>query len=90
MSELKQQQRKTKKQRSSAEVKQPGVIPDSTSQDQIALLKQEIARLKRENRDLREQIAVLNRNATSPRQSHQDSVREQQHNFFKYSNARRY
>jgi hypothetical protein len=91
MNEPKPQQRKTKKQeRSLPEVKQSGEISDSTSQDDIALLKQEIARLQRENRDLQERIAALNRNATSPMQSHQDSVREQQHNFFKYSNARRY
>jgi hypothetical protein len=91
MSEPKPQQRKTKKEpRSSPEVKQSGVIPDSASQDDIARLKKEIARLQQENRELQERIAVLSRNATSPRQTHEDSVREQQHNFFKYSNARRY
>jgi hypothetical protein len=49
-----------------------------------------IARLEAENKTLRQQLAATdNRVAESPRSSG-DSVREQQHNFFKYSNTRRY
>jgi hypothetical protein len=90
MSEPKPAKRKIKKQQHpSPELEQSGVVVDSTRREDVAFLKQEIVRLQRENRDLQERIAMLSRNATSPRQS-QDPVREQQHNFFKYSNARRY
>jgi hypothetical protein len=58
-------------------------------QDLIAL-KERISRLEAENKGLREQIATLTSTANRPAQSYTDSVREQQHNFFKYSNIRRY
>ena len=63
------------------------------AEDEVAALRREVARLEVENRTLRQQIAVLaSRSAASPTstRSADDSVREQQHNYFKYSNARRY
>jgi hypothetical protein len=56
----------------------------------LIALKERISRLEAENKGLREQIATLTSIANRPVQSHTDSVREQQHNFFKYSNIRRY
>jgi archaellum component FlaC len=58
--------------------------------EEVAGLKKRIARLESENRQLRKQIAVLTDSMGRSSQSHPDSVREQQHNFFKYSNVRRY
>ncbi len=57
---------------------------------EVAVLKKRIARLESENRKLRKQIAVLTDSTDRSSQSPSDSVREQQHNFFKYSNVRRY
>jgi hypothetical protein len=65
---------------------------DSTGgakRDDVVTLKKRIARLEAENRQLRNQIAVLRNSMNRSSQSLSDSVREQQHNFFKYSNARR-
>jgi hypothetical protein len=67
---------------------------DSTSQlggnEEVFKLKKRISKLEAENESLRDQIAALTANASRPTQSYRDSVREQQHNFFKYSNIRRY
>ena len=60
---------------------------NSDGQDE---LRNQIARLEAENHNLRQQIAVLTSSAAGPPHSEKDSVREQQHNFFKYSNIRRY
>jgi hypothetical protein len=68
--------------------------PDSSNsirdQESVAALKKEIRRLEAENKNLREHIAALSASPRQPVQSSSDSVRDQQHNFFKYSNARRY
>jgi hypothetical protein len=68
--------------------------PDSPNsirdQENVTALKKEIKRLEAENKNLREHIAALSASPRQPVQSPSDSVREQQHNFFKYSNARRY
>lgn len=58
--------------------------------NEIRALKDYIAKLEAENRTLRQQIAAMSVRATEPRRSTEDSVREQRHNFFKYSNIRRY
>ena len=60
---------------------------NSDSED---VLRNQIARLEAENHNLRQQIAVLTSSASGPPRSEKTSVREQQHNFFKYSNIRRY
>jgi hypothetical protein len=58
--------------------------------EDVALLKKEILRLEAENKKLHKQIAKLTNGKTPPVPSGSDSVREQRHNFFKYSNIRRY
>ena len=50
----------------------------------IAELKEQVSALQLENSRLREQKTIV------VERSRGDSVKEQQHNFFKYSNARRY
>ena len=57
--------------------------------EEVVALKKRITRLEAENRQLRNQIAVLTGSMNRSSQSLSDSVREQQHNFFKYSNVRR-
>jgi len=57
--------------------------------EEVVALKKRITRLEAENRQLRNQIAVLTDSMNRSSQSRSDSVREQQHNFFKYSNVRR-
>ena len=57
--------------------------------EEVVALKKRITRLEAENRQLRNQIAVLTDSMNRSSQSLSDSVREQQHNFFKYSNVRR-
>jgi hypothetical protein len=68
-------------------------VPGETSSNEraeVATLKKRIAQLIAENESLRRQLASTNHQAPSPSRSDDDSVREQRHNFFKYSNLRRY
>ena len=67
----------------------PGEI-SSTERAEVAALKKRIEQLVAENESFRWQLASTNYLAPSPSRSNDDSVREQQHNFFKYSNLRRY
>ena len=67
----------------------PGEI-GSNERAEVAALKKRIAQLVAENESLRRQLASTNYEAPSPSRSNNDSVREQRHNFFKYSNLRRY
>jgi hypothetical protein len=62
----------------------------SDEQAEVAALKKRIAQLVAENESLRRQLASTNYEAPSQSRSNNDSVREQRHNFFKYSNLRRY
>ncbi len=57
--------------------------------EEVVGLKKRITQLEGENRQLRNQIAVLTDSMNRSSQSLSDSIREQQHNFFKYSNVRR-
>ncbi len=66
---------------------------EAPKEGEFAALKAQVARLEAENRQLRQQIAALASRSVvvaSPSRSGDDSVREQRHNYFKYSNARRY
>jgi len=65
----------------------PGEI-SSDERAEVAALKKRVAQLVAENESLRGQLASANYQA--PSRSNDDSVREQRHNFFKYSNLRRY
>lgn len=54
----------------------------------ITELEKRVLTLEAENERLRAQKTVVVERSTQ--KSYEDSVREQRHNFFKYSNARRY
>jgi|SRR5579862_4234034 len=57
--------------------------------NQISELEQQVFTLQRENHRLREQKTIVVERPGGQGKSYSDSVKEQQHNFFKYSNARR-
>ena len=57
---------------------------------QVAALKMRISELEAGNERLRRQLTLTNYQAPPPSRPSEDSVREQRHNFFKYSNLRRY
>ena len=88
MEKAEKQEARVVKRKSAARGKQ--VQDDPVSREDVVALKERIARLEDENKRLRKQIAVLSDSTSRPSQSRSDSVREQQHNFFKYSNVRRY
>jgi cell division protein FtsB len=78
---------------SSTAVKKPEADRNSGSSvddGDVVALKKQIARLEAENKQLRKQIAALTDGMRQSPQPRSDSVREQRHNFFKYSNVRRY
>ena len=62
---------------------------DDAEREEVVTMKKRITQLDAENRQLRNQIAVLTDSMNRSSESLSDSVREQQHNFFKYSNVRR-
>ena len=70
--------------------KQADSAGDEAGHEEVTELKKRITRLEAENRQLRNQIAVLTDNMNPSSQSPSDSVRAQRHNFLKYSNVRRY
>ncbi len=92
MEKAEKQEAKVVKRKSAAKGKREQSEPVSHDGDRedTVVLKQRIARLEAENKQLRKQIAGLSDTMSRPSQSRPDSVREQQHNFFKYSNVRRY
>jgi hypothetical protein len=57
---------------------------------EISALKEQVIALQMENNRLREQKTVVVERAPGQGKPYRDSVREQQHNFLKYSNVRRY
>lgn len=56
----------------------------------ISELKEQVCALQVENSRLREQKTIVVERSRGQEKSYGDSVREQQHNFFKYSNVRKY
>ncbi len=56
----------------------------------VPALQMRVKELEAENLRVRQQLATMANRTAPPSQSSADSVREQRHNFFKYSNARRY
>jgi hypothetical protein len=92
MEKVERQEAKVGKRKSSAagKRKQDDSAGSAGDNEEAVALKKRIARLESENGQLRKQMAVLTDSMGRSSQSLSDSVREQQHNFFKYSNVRRY
>jgi|SRR5208282_26484 hypothetical protein len=57
---------------------------------QISQLQAQVSALQVENNHLRQQKTIVVERSSGQGRSYGDSVKEQQHNFFKYSNVRRY
>jgi hypothetical protein len=66
------------------------VTVKSNDGDDINSLKKRIAQLEAEKESLRQRLTLMNTRIAEPSRSSEDSIREQRHNFFKYSNVRRY
>lgn len=62
----------------------------SNDRSDVLRLKQQISALMMENNRLRQQKTIFVDRPGGQEKPHTDSVKEQQHNFFKYSNTRRY
>lgn len=58
--------------------------------EDVGALRKRIAQLEAENKSLRQQLMAMSSRAAEPFRASEGSVRQQQHNFFKYSNLRRY
>ena len=57
---------------------------------EISALQEEVMALQVENNRLREQKTIVIERPRGEDRPYRDSVKEQQHNFLKYSNVRRY
>ncbi len=57
---------------------------------EVQALRERVKDLESENLRLRQQLAAIANRTPPSSQSSTDSIREQRHNFFKYSNVRRY
>jgi hypothetical protein len=68
---------------------QPGIAASDDSPE-VLRLKSQISELIAENNRLRQQKRIVVERPSRQAELHRDSAKEQQHNFFKYSNARRY
>jgi len=92
MEKTERQEARVAKRKSAARGKgeQGGSMNSADDREDVVVLKQRIFRLEAENNQLRKQIAALSDTMSRSSQPRSDSVREQQHNFFKYGNVRRY
>jgi cell division protein FtsB len=100
MDNLEERQRKMRERNSAASERKQAVAPatpaaqieDSSDvhalKKQIAQLEKRVLALEAENQRLRTEKKIVVERTTQ--KSGDDEVREQRHNFFKYSNARRY
>src|SRR5580693_6772336 len=65
-------------------------IATSDDRSEVLRLKDRISALITENNRLRQEKTIVVERPRGQNKSFTDSVKEQQHNFFKYSNTRRY
>lgn len=98
MDSLEDRQREMKERNSASNKKTKDVGRSSSAEKEtsdvrvlkkrIGELEKQVLRLEAENQRLREQKTIVVDRA--PQRSSEDAIREQRHNFFKYSNIRRY
>jgi predicted nuclease with TOPRIM domain len=60
------------------------------SETEVETLRERMRELETENLRLRQQLALVANRGTPSSQASTEAIREQRHNFFKYSNIRRY
>ena len=91
MERAERQEAKVLKRKSAARGKREkdDAMNSADDREDVVVLKRRIFRLEAENKQLRKQIAALSDTTSRSSQPRSDSVREQQHNFFKYSNVRK-
>jgi len=65
-------------------------VPKSENPSELDRLRKKVKGLEAENRELRSQVTTLQQQLQTREPSVDEQRREQQHNFFKYSNVRRY
>jgi hypothetical protein len=58
--------------------------------NELEYLRRCVSALEHENAELRREVQTLRQSSAKPQKSYDEDRREQQHNFFKYSNVRRY
>ena len=98
MDSLEDRQREMKERNSASGKKTKDVARSSSTEKEtsdvrvlkrhIGELEKQVLRLGAENQRLREQKTIVVER--TPQRSNEDAIREQRHNFFKYSNTRRY
>lgn len=81
---------KSKSVKKAMETTDSSAVELSDNDGDINALKKRITELEKENERLRQQVAMLSTRTFGNDRSSTNSVREQRHNFFKYSNIRRY
>lgn len=84
----KMRERNARKQREK-DLVQPEVAASDDSPEMLRL-KHQISALITENNRLRQQKTIVAERPREQDKPYRDSVKEQQYNFFRYSNARRY
>ena len=100
MENLKDRQREMREQNAQKK-RETGFLPSETAaldnspkvlrlKKRISELNEQVLALQVENNRLREQKTIVVERSRGQEKSKSDSVKEQQHNFFKYSNARKY
>jgi len=65
-------------------------VTKSDSTSELNTLRKRVKALETENSELRSQISTLRAKPQAQEPSPDEQRKQQQHNFFKYSNARRY
>lgn len=92
MKNIETEQRRMRERNRKAELKSAVVRPDSVDDtSELLALRKRVKELEAETARLRLQVASLSRQTSRVQEkSPDDQRREQQHNYFKYSNARRY
>jgi hypothetical protein len=94
MKNLDQQQREMRERNQRVKVKAATIQSDpvrtGNGDCELDALRNRVSVLELENAAMRQEIVVLRKRSGRAEKSYEEQRREQQHNFFKYSNVQRY